>query len=63
MHVAPHKQYVVILSGELEITTGQNETRRFKAGDILLAEDTTGHGHKTVNPNDVPVVCSVAQVA
>ncbi len=62
MHVAPHKQYVIILAGELEITTGKNETRRFKAGDIVLAEDTTGKGHETINPNSEPVICTVAQI-
>lgn len=63
LHVAPHKQYVIILAGELEVTTGKNEIRRFKPGDIILAEDTTGHGHKTINPSSEPVISTVSQVA
>lgn len=44
-HNAPAKQFVLMLEGEVDITTGQGETRRFKTGDILLAEDVTGQGH------------------
>jgi len=44
-HNAPARQFVLILEGEVDITTGENETRRFRTGDILLVEDTTGQGH------------------
>ena len=46
-HNAPQRQYIISLDGEIEIETGLGEKRRFKAGDILLAEDTTGQGHIT----------------
>lgn len=48
-HTAPQKQYIVLLEGEIEIETSLGETRRFKAGEILLVEDTEGKGHKTRN--------------
>jgi hypothetical protein len=48
-HQAPRRQFIVLLDGEIEITTSKNESRRFKAGDILLVEDTSGKGHKTKN--------------
>ncbi|MEX1011411.1 MAG: hypothetical protein WDZ29_05055 [Balneolaceae bacterium] len=48
-HNAPRKQYIVLLDGEIEIETSLGEKRRFGAGEILLAEDTTGKGHKTRN--------------
>ena len=48
-HNAPQKQYLVLLDGVIEIETSTGETRHFKAGDILLLEDTTGKGHKTKN--------------
>lgn len=48
-HNAPQKQYLVLLDGEIEIETSKGEIRHFKAGDILLLEDTTGKGHKTKN--------------
>jgi quercetin dioxygenase-like cupin family protein len=45
-HVAPHRQYVITLSGTLEFTTRDGETFRLGPGDVLLAEDTTGDGHR-----------------
>ena len=48
-HVAPQKQYIVLLDGEIEIETSLGEKRIFKAGEVLLVEDTTGKGHKTRN--------------
>lgn len=44
-HNAPRKQYIIML-GDVEIEVSDGEVRRFKSGDILLAEDTTGKGHK-----------------
>jgi hypothetical protein len=45
-HNAPRRQYVVMLSGgRVEIEVGSGEKRVLRAGDILLAEDTTGRGH------------------
>ena len=44
-HNAPQRQYIVILEGGLDIEIGDGTRRRFGAGDILLAEDTTGQGH------------------
>ncbi len=47
-HAAPRRQLVVMLSGGgVELEVGSGETRRLHAGDVLLAEDTTGHGHKS----------------
>ncbi len=48
-HTAPQKQYIVLLDGEIEIETSLGEKRIFKAGEVLLVEDTTGKGHKTRN--------------
>lgn len=46
-HHAPQKQFVVTLSGEMEIIVGDGTKRRFGAGDVLVAEDLTGQGHTT----------------
>ena len=46
-HHAPQRQFIIMLDGEIEIETSRLEKRRFRAGDILLAEDTTGKGHRT----------------
>jgi hypothetical protein len=48
-HTAPQKQYIILLDGEIEIETSLGDKRRFKAGEVLLVEDTTGKGHKTKN--------------
>lgn len=46
-HPAPRRQYVIIISGELEIGLGDGSLHRFGPGDGRLVEDTTGHGHTT----------------
>ena len=46
-HHAPRRQYVITLSGQMEIVTGDGTTMRFGPGDVLLAEDLTGKGHTT----------------
>lgn len=45
-HVAPCEQYVVTLLGTLEFTTRDGEVFRLAPGDVLLADDTTGSGHR-----------------
>ncbi len=44
-HVASRRQFVVVLSGELEVEVSNGNNRRFHPGDIVLADDTTGSGH------------------
>ena len=46
-HPAPRRQYVITLSGAVEIEPGDGTVRRFGPGDVMLADDTTGHGHIT----------------
>ena len=38
---------MIMLQGEVEIETSDGTVRRLGAGDILLAEDTTGKGHRS----------------
>jgi uncharacterized cupin superfamily protein len=38
---------VITLSGAVEIEPGDGTVRRFGPGDVMLADDTTGHGHIT----------------
>ncbi len=44
-HPAPRRQFVVTLEGIVEVECGDGAKRRFGAGDTMLADDTTGHGH------------------
>lgn len=46
-HPVPKRQYVITLSGQVEIEVGDGTVRRFGPGDVMLAEDTTGRGHIT----------------
>lgn len=44
-HPAPRRQFVVNLTGTVEIEASDGEVRRFGPGSVMLAEDTTGKGH------------------
>jgi hypothetical protein len=46
-HPAPRRQFVIILSGQLEIGLGDGSKHVFGPGDARLVEDTTGKGHTT----------------
>jgi hypothetical protein len=46
-HTAPRRQYVVIMSGTMEIEISDGSTRQLVPGDVLVAEDLTGKGHIT----------------
>ena len=59
-HNASRLQYVVHLSGTSEIEVADGTTKRLYAGDILVAQDTTGHGHITRGlGNDVRVSMNI----
>ncbi len=46
-HNAPRLQYVIVLSGQMEIGIGDGTKRMLDPGDILQVEDLTGQGHTT----------------
>lgn len=48
-HPAPQRQFVIILSGQLEIGFEDGSKKVFGPGDARLVEDTTGKGHTTRN--------------
>lgn len=48
-HNAPQRQYIILLDGGVEIETSSGQKRIFKAGEVLLAEDTSGKGHRSKN--------------
>lgn len=50
-HTAPRRQLYLMLEGWLELETGDGTVRRFVAGDVFLAEDTTGRGHLSRSMN------------
>ena len=53
-HPAPTTQYVITLAGTLLFETHLGETFTLQPGDILIAMDTTGTGHKWQLIDDQP---------
>lgn len=53
-HDAPERQYVITLSGTLEFTTRNGETFVLRPGDVLVAADNLGSGHKWRLVDDQP---------
>ena len=47
LHPAPRRQFVFVLTGELEGAVSDGEVRRFAPGSFGLLEDTSGKGHST----------------
>ena len=44
-HNAPRLQYVMTLSGRAELEVADGSKRQMGPGDVLIAQDLTGHGH------------------
>lgn len=53
-HNAPRRQYVVNLDASVEIEVGDGSRRVLGPGSILLAEDTTGRGHRSRSVDGKP---------
>jgi hypothetical protein len=54
-HPASGPQWVILLSGVIEVEVSDGTTRRFRSGNLILACDTTGRGHITRVVGDQPV--------
>ena len=44
-HPAPRRQYMLYLTARVQLGLGDGSSVIMEPGDVLLAEDTTGHGH------------------
>ena len=53
-HNDPEPQYVITLSGTLAFETRGGETFTLHPGEVLLAEDNTGSGHRWKMVDDQP---------
>ncbi len=51
-HTAPRHQNVLFMAGVAEIEVASGAKRQFHPGDVLVAEDLTGHGHMFKNVGD-----------
>ena len=55
-HNGPRRQFVITLSGEVEIGLSDGSVHRFGAGHVNLVEDLTGKGHTTRSVGNEPRV-------
>ncbi len=62
-HPAPRRQFVIIMSGELEIGLGDGSKHVFGPGSARLVEDTTGQGHTTAVHGNEPCVVATIPLA
>ena len=46
-HPAPVRMLTIYLAGEVEVEVSDGAVRRFRPGDVTLAEDTSGNGHRS----------------
>ena len=44
-HPAPRRQFILFMSGRQEIEVASGEKMVCSPGDVLLVDDTEGHGH------------------
>jgi hypothetical protein len=51
-HPAPRRQFVVTLTGRVEVGCGDGTSRVFGPGDVMLADDLTGQGHTSTHLGD-----------
>ena len=61
-HPAPFRMLQSYLSGTVEVTASDGQSRRFGPGSLLLLEDTRGQGHST-RILDEDVLMLVTQLA
>ena len=55
-HNGPRRQFVITVSGEVEIGLGDGSVHRFGPGNVNLVEDLTGQGHTTRSVGNDPRV-------
>ncbi|MEI9963838.1 MAG: hypothetical protein WDM92_03230 [Caulobacteraceae bacterium] len=60
-HVAPARQFVLNLTGELEAEVSDGQRRRIGPGELVYLEDVAGKGHVTRLLG--PVTCIFMRVA
>jgi len=53
-HPTPARQFIAMMTGAIEVTVGDGETRTIRAGETLFLEDLDPPGHKTRNVGDTP---------
>jgi quercetin dioxygenase-like cupin family protein len=62
-HTAPRRQFIITISGEVEIGLGDGSVHRFGVGHVNLAEDLTGRGHTTRVVGNQPRITATIPLA
>ncbi len=62
-HPTSARNFCLTLSGEMELTASDGETRVFTPGSVLLMEDTTGKGHAVEFPSDELTMCALVMLS
>ena len=62
-HPAPRRQFVIILSGQLEIGLGDGHKHVFGPGDARMVEDTHGQRPTTRQLGNEPCVTATVPLA
>jgi hypothetical protein len=62
-HPAPRRQFVIVVSGQLEIGLSDGTKHVFGPGAARLVEDTTGQGHTTRVLGSQPCVTATIPLA
>ena len=57
-HTTPSRQYVIILSGVVEVGAADGQVRQTGPGCVTLHEDIEGKGHTTRVLGDSPVIAA-----
>jgi hypothetical protein len=60
LHPAPRRQLLAVIAGGWQVTTSRGEHRTFGAGDCFVAEDVSGHGHRSRALSDASMAVVVA---
>ena len=56
-HNAPRRQFVIPITGEVTVASGDGDQRHIGPGTALLADDLTGQGHTSVfGPDDATMM-------
>ena len=63
LHNAPRRQFLVVLGGELEISTTQGDSQRLGPGDVLLADDIGSKGHVSRDVGEDPLMLLAIGIA
>ena len=51
-HPAPARQFMILLSGAVDVMASDGGVLKMRPGDIVLLEDTWGRGHRSTNVSD-----------